>query len=210
MLAPVGQRSRAGPKTQRPTRTCTGATLGPVAQVEAGSPLPPQYKTENLELVRAGVQNLAAHINNVRTHGVVPVVAINRFATDTDAEVELVAQLAKQAGAFDAVSATHFADGGAGAVELARAVMRACDSASPEEHFKHLYDAKKDSIKQKIEAVVTKVYGGDGANYTEKAEAQIQRSVAPPPRLPILPPHPDPASPAAASCYIYVYIYIYI
>jgi methylenetetrahydrofolate dehydrogenase (NADP+)/methenyltetrahydrofolate cyclohydrolase/formyltetrahydrofolate synthetase len=55
--------------------------------VEAGSPLPSEYKTENLELIRAGIANLAAHIRNVRAHGVVPVVAINRFATDTDAEV---------------------------------------------------------------------------------------------------------------------------
>ena len=174
-----------------------------------------EYKTENLELIRAGIANLAAHIRNVRTHGVQPVVAINRFATDTDAEVlhraapwpqplctslpwppysihrfalmadglyllgsfqiELVAKLALDAGAFAAVPATHFAHGGAGAVELAKAVTAACDIASPARDFRHVYDAKTDSIKSKINAIVTKVYGGDGATYTDVAEEKIAR-----------------------------------
>lgn len=144
-------------------------------KVEAGSPLPVEYKTENLELIRAGIANLAAHIRNVRTHGVQPVVAINRFATDTDAEIELVAKLALDAGAFAAVPATHFAHGGAGAVELAKAVTAACDIASPARDFRHVYDAKTDSIKSKINAIVTKVYGGDGATYTDVAEEKIAR-----------------------------------
>jgi formyltetrahydrofolate synthetase len=83
--------------------------------------------------------------------------------------------LAREAGAFDAVPATHFADGGAGAVALARAVSAACDHASPDTDFRHAYDAGKDGIKKKIEAIVTKVYGGDGATYSDKAEAQIAR-----------------------------------
>uniref|UniRef100_A0A0D3KNW4 Formate--tetrahydrofolate ligase n=1 Tax=Emiliania huxleyi (strain CCMP1516) TaxID=280463 RepID=A0A0D3KNW4_EMIH1 len=100
------------------------------------------------------------------------VVAINRFHTDTDAEVET-------GGAFDAVAADHFAKGGAGAVELGRAVMAACAATSPRE-FRHIYDAKAQGVKDKIETIVREVYGGAGAKYSPAAEARIARYEADP------------------------------
>ena len=138
-----------------------------------GAALSKEYREENLELVEAGMANLRAHINNVTKHGVAAVVAIIRFHTDTDAEVALVQKLAREAGAFDAVPADHFAQGGAGATELGRAVMRACAAAAPAQNFRHLYDAKADGIKSKIEAIVREVYGGGGVEYRDAALKRI-------------------------------------
>jgi len=142
-------------------------------KVVAGAALAPEYKNENLPLVEKGAANLLAHIRNVTNHGVRVVVAINRFHTDTDAEIKLVEQLAKEGGAFDAVEARHFAEGGQGAADLGRAVMAACASANPARDFRFLYDAKGEGIKAKIEAIVKGAYGGDGATYSEAAQARI-------------------------------------
>ena len=142
-------------------------------KVVAGAALSVEYTEQNLPLVEAGSVNLLAHIRNITNHGVRVVVAINRFHTDTDAEIALVAKLAKAGGAFDAVEAEHFAKGGAGAADLGRAVMAACASATPSRDFKFLYDAKSQGIKSKIEAIVKGAYGGDGATYSEAAEARI-------------------------------------
>jgi len=141
-------------------------------KVVPGAKLSKEYTSENLDLVKKGSVNLLAHIRNVRSHGVQAVVAINRFATDTDAEIALIAKLAKESGAYDAVEADHFAKGGAGAVALGRATMAACEAANKGE-FRHIYDAKTASIKEKIAAIVQKVYGGSGVKYTEAAEARI-------------------------------------
>jgi len=146
--------------------------------VVAGGQLPIEYREQNLGLVEAGACNLLAHIRNVRAHGVRVVVAINRFHTDTDAEIALVAKLAKEGGAFDAVEAAHFAKGGAGATELGRAVMAACATASPAD-FKPLYPLDA-PIKTKIAAIVKGAYGGDGATYSEQAEARIAQYEAQP------------------------------
>mmetsp|Transcript_53998 Transcript_53998/g.106587 ORF Transcript_53998/g.106587 Transcript_53998/m.106587 type:complete len:691 (+) Transcript_53998:76-2148(+) len=140
--------------------------------VVAGQALAKEYTSENCELVEKGCANLLAHIRNVRKHGVQAVVAINRFATDTDAEVATIKRIAEANGAHAAVVAEHFAKGGAGAVDLGKAVMSACEAPS---QFKLLYDAKKDSIKAKIAKVVTEVYGGSGVVYSEKADDMIAR-----------------------------------
>jgi len=152
---------------------------GLAPKVVAGAALAREYREENLPLVEAGCCNLLAHIRNVTAHGVRVVVAVNRFYTDTDAEVALVAKLAKAGGAFDAVEADHYAKGGAGAAALGRAVMAACATASPDD-FKFLYDAASQGIKSKIEAVVKGAYGGDGAEYTAEAEARIAQYEADP------------------------------
>merc|ERR1711972_264467 len=131
-----------------------------------------EYTQENVELVEKGCVNLIRHIENVRKHGVQVVVAINRFATDTDAEHAVVKRIAEQSGAHAAVVAEHFAKGGAGAVDLGKAVMSACKAGSD---FKLLYDAKNDSIKTKISKIVTEVYGGSGVVYSDKAEAIIAK-----------------------------------
>ncbi|CAE7941595.1 unnamed protein product, partial [Symbiodinium sp. KB8] len=101
------------------------------------------------------------------------VVAINRFGTDTDAELEVVKKVAQENGAFAAVVAEHHAKGGAGATDLGKAVMSACKSGPSE--FKFLYDAEKDSIKTKILKVVQDVYGGADVKYSAKAEAVLAK-----------------------------------
>lgn len=100
--------------------------------VTAGKPLSHVYKEEALDLVRAGVSNLAHHIKNVLKYGVKPIVAINKFSTDTDAELELVKQLSLEAGAYAAVVANHWALGGAGATDLGLAVIEACKASRAE------------------------------------------------------------------------------
>ena len=153
---------------------------GMAGKVVAGAPLSKEYTNENLELVEAGAANLLAHIRNVTNHGVRVVVAINRFHTDTDKEIALVAKLAKEGGAFDAVEAAHFAKGGAGAASLGEAVMAACETANPKRDFKFLYDAKGEGLKSKIESIVKGAYGGAGATYSPAAEARIEMYEADP------------------------------
>jgi methylenetetrahydrofolate dehydrogenase (NADP+)/methenyltetrahydrofolate cyclohydrolase/formyltetrahydrofolate synthetase len=140
------------------------------AKVVAGKPLDRAYTEENLELLEAGLPNMLHHIKIARKFGVPVVVAVNKFFTDTDSEVELVRKAAvSQGGAFDAVVSEHWEFGGEGAVKLAEAVI----AASNEEHnFKFLYPLEA-SIKEKIEAIATEIYGADGVDYSPDAEARI-------------------------------------
>jgi len=138
--------------------------------IQAGKPLPEGLQKEDLDALAAGIGNLEKQIENVRLFGIPVVVAINRFKDDTDAEVALVRKIAQAAGAEDAVVSNHWAEGGKGAVNLAEAVVAAC--AKPHE-FKFLYPLDL-SIKQKIEAIVTKVYGGAGVEYSPEAEKKIE------------------------------------
>ena len=130
-------------------------------KVVAGKPFAREYTEENLSLLEAGCCNLIVHIKNMRNFGIPVVVAINRFKFDTDAEIELVRKIAIAAGAEDAVMANHWALGGAGAVELGKAVIKACEKPSK---FKFLYDLNA-SIKEKIEAIA-KMYGAAGVEYS--------------------------------------------
>lgn len=139
-------------------------------KVVAGRPLDKAYTEENMELLEKGAANLVKHIENAKLFGVPVVVAVNNFKYDTDAEIELVKRLSEQAGAMAAVKATHWADGGAGAVDLADAVM---DAAKQTSNFQFLYPLDW-SIKQKIEAIATKIYGADGVDYAAEAEAKIE------------------------------------
>lgn len=137
--------------------------------VKAGRPLDAAYTEENLELLEEGCSNLAAHIRNAKRFGVPVVVAINKFWTDTDAEIALVAKKAMEAGAEEAVMSDHWASGGAGSVELGEAIIRACEQPSD---FKFLYDVNL-SIKEKIEIIAKQIYNADGVEFSEKAEEQI-------------------------------------
>ncbi len=137
--------------------------------VKAGSPLDDAYTSENLELLAAGCVNMEAHIRNARRFGVPVVVAVNRFHTDTDAEVELVRERALAAGAEDAVMSNHWADGGAGSVALGEAVIAACEQPAD---FQFLYPLEM-SIKEKIETIAKQIYNADGVTYSDKAEEQI-------------------------------------
>jgi methylenetetrahydrofolate dehydrogenase (NADP+)/methenyltetrahydrofolate cyclohydrolase/formyltetrahydrofolate synthetase len=139
-------------------------------KVVAGRPLAPEYTDENLDLLRAGLGNLLMHIKNARRFGVPVVVAINRFTSDTPAEVELVRKAALEAGAEDAVLSDHWANGGTGAVDLARAVIAACEKPT-DFHFLYPLEA---SIKEKIETIATQIYGADGVDYSPEAEAKIE------------------------------------
>ncbi|MBP6473057.1 MAG: formate--tetrahydrofolate ligase [Chloroflexi bacterium] len=138
-------------------------------KVVAGRPLASAYTEENLELLEAGCSNLRVHIRNAVRFGVPVVVAVNRFKDDTDAEIEVVRRIAKEAGAQDAVMTNHWAEGGAGAVELGKAVMAACELPS---NFEFLYPLNL-SIKEKIETIAKKMYGADGVEYSEEAEQKI-------------------------------------
>lgn len=141
-------------------------------KVVAGQTLSKEYTEENVDLVEKGCANLIKHIENVRKHGVEAVVAINAFGTDSPAEHETIKRIALENGAHSAVVAEHFSKGGAGAVELGKAVMDACKSPID---FKLLYDAKNDSIKDKIGKIVSEVYGGENVTYSPKAEETIER-----------------------------------
>ncbi len=138
-------------------------------KVVAGRPLPPEYTDENLDLLSKGLPNLAAHVRIALLFGVPTVVAVNRFSSDTDAEIDLVRKAAVEAGAEDAVMSDHWAEGGAGAVDLARAVIAACDRPKD---FRFLYPLEWD-IKKKIETIAVRVYGADGVDYEPAAEAKV-------------------------------------
>jgi formyltetrahydrofolate synthetase len=139
-------------------------------KVVAGKPLAPEYTDENLGLLEKGLPNMVAHLKNALAFGVPVVVAVNRFATDTEAEIDMVRRAAVAAGAEDAVMSDHWAEGGAGAVALAKAVIAAC--AKPG-NFRFLYPLEWD-IKKKIETIATRIYGADGVDYTPEAEAKIE------------------------------------
>ena len=115
--------------------------------------------------------NLERHIQNALKYGVNVVVAVNSFAADTPAEVELIRKAALEFGAMDAVVATHWADGGAGAVKLAEAVIKAAQKPND---FKFLYPLEL-SIKEKIETIAREIYRADGVDYSPEAEEQIAR-----------------------------------
>jgi formyltetrahydrofolate synthetase len=138
-------------------------------KVVAGQPLHHAYTEENLPLLEKGCANLAKMIQNARRFGIPVVVAVNRFQYDTPAEIELVRKLAIQAGASDAVSANHWAQGGLGAVDLGKAVIAACEKPSK---FSFLYPLEM-SIKEKIETIVREMYGGAGVEYSPEAEKKI-------------------------------------
>jgi len=139
-------------------------------KVVAGQKLSHIYTEENLELLQKGCVNLTQHIENARKFGLPVVVAVNCFSTDTAAEVELVRKAAIAAGAEDAVVANNWAEGGAGAVALGEAVIKAC--AKPSE-FHFLYP-REASLKEKIECIVREIYRGAGVEYSAEAEKQIE------------------------------------
>ena len=139
-------------------------------KVVAGRPLASEYTDENLGLLAKGLPNMAAHINNALRFGVPAVVAVNRFTSDSDAEVKLVCNAAVGAGAEAAIMTDHWAEGGAGAIDLAKAVIEACQKPV---HFRFLYPLEWD-IKKKIETIATEIYGADGVDYSPEAEAKVK------------------------------------
>ena len=142
-------------------------------EIKAGRPLPPELLEESPEDVRAGLANLRKHVEIVRSFGVSPVIAINAFPQDHDSEHAVISELAEELGVRWAVT-RHVAEGGAGAEELSRAVLAACDD---DVDFRFTYPLEA-SLTEKIEAVATKVYGADGidvAPAAAKALAEYER-----------------------------------
>jgi formyltetrahydrofolate synthetase len=139
-------------------------------KVVAGKPLDVAYTEENLDLLRKGLPNLERHIKNALKFGVNVVVAINKFSTDTPAELEVVRQAAIEAGAVDAVVSTHWMDGGAGARALAEAVVKASRLPSS---FRFLYPLDL-PIKEKIEIICREIYGAEGVDFLPEAEKKIE------------------------------------
>jgi formate--tetrahydrofolate ligase len=138
-------------------------------KIVAGKALPPELLAENPADVEIGGENLRKQIENVKAHGVTPVVAINSFPTDHKSEHEVIARIAAAAGARVAVC-NHFGEGGKGAVELANAVVEACNEPSG---FKFLYEDSA-TLKQKIETVAKTIYGAADVSYTALANKQLK------------------------------------
>ncbi len=137
--------------------------------VVPGRPIPKEYYEENLKWLEDGCSNLVHHINIVKKAGINPVVCINRFHTDTDAEIKLVKKIAEEAGARVAVS-EHWRYGGEGALELADAVLDACNDKV---NFKFLYDIDT-PLRKRIESIAKEVYGANGVTYSSEATAKAE------------------------------------
>jgi formate--tetrahydrofolate ligase len=137
-------------------------------KVIAGRPLPEEMTRENPDDVLEGASNLRKQIQNVRLHGISPVISIGTFPTDHQSEYQAIRQVAEEMGVRAAVS-SHFDNGGRGAVELAEAVVEA---ASEPSDFKTLYPDEA-SLREKIETVATRVYGAAGVSYSAQATKQL-------------------------------------
>ncbi|MFP4428924.1 MAG: formate--tetrahydrofolate ligase [Desulfovermiculus sp.] len=138
-------------------------------RVVPGLPLPEEYTKENVALVEKGIENMVHLINVIRKSGMNPVVCINCFHTDTPAEIEAVRKAAEAAGARCAKS-THWADGGDGALELADAVIDACEDES---NFEFLYPLEM-KLRDRVDKIAKEVYGADGASWTPDAEKKAK------------------------------------
>lgn len=136
--------------------------------VKPGKPLDKAYAEENLELLEKGCSNLIAHINTVKLSGANPVVCINGFHTDTQAEHDLICRIAGEHGARCAVS-EHWLKGGEGALELATAVVEACEE---ENRFDYLYDLDL-PFKERVDKIAKQIYGASGVEWSEQADRKI-------------------------------------
>ena len=125
---------------------------------------------ENLDALKAGSANLLRHLDNVAKYGVPAVVAINRFPTDTEAELELLRDLCKEKG-IDVVLSEVFTKGGEGGMELAKEVINICENQKSDFHT--LYDVN-DSIEDKMNTIATEIYGADGVDFTADALKQVR------------------------------------
>jgi len=140
-------------------------------EVRPGRPLPKEYTEENLELLEKGCENLFHHVKNVKKSGIKPVVCINKFYTDTDAEIELIRRLCKEQDVRCALS-EHWQYGGEGAIELAQAVIDACNE--PEEPIHYLYELDT-PLRERVELIAKEVYGADGVDWSPLAIEKAER-----------------------------------
>lgn len=143
--------------------------------VVPGRPIPEEYTQENLGLVEKGCANLLHHLKTIKKSGIKPVVCINSFYTDTEAEIKLVKRIVEEAGGRCAVS-QHWLKGGEGALELADAVIEACEETA---EFKPLYPMET-PLRQRVDIIAREVYGADGVDWAPEAEAKAKRFEADP------------------------------
>ena len=139
-------------------------------KVVAGRPLPEEYTKENLELLEKGCANLFHHVETVKKSGINPVVCINRFYTDTDAEVALIRKLCAEKGVRCAMS-EHWRYGGEGAIELAKTVIEACEDPVD---IKFLYPLEM-PLRERVERIAKEVYGADGVDWAPLAVEKAKR-----------------------------------
>ena len=139
-------------------------------EISPGAQLPEVYRTENVEILKEGCVNLKKHIENAKSFGVPVVVAINKFATDTEAEIQVIREAALAAGAEDAILANHWAEGGTGAVDLAKGVIKSASLPKPD--FKLLYGLE-DSIQERIEIIGKRMYGASAVEFSELAQKKV-------------------------------------
>ncbi|KAI9813278.1 MAG: tetrahydrofolate synthase [Pycnora praestabilis] len=138
-------------------------------EIKTGAALPEVYRTENVDILRKGCVNLKKHISNAKHYGIPVVVAINRFETDTEAEVAVVREEAIAAGADDAIPANHWAEGGKGAVDLAKGVIA---SSAKDKDFKLLYELDG-SVQERMERIGKIMYGADKVEFSELAQKKV-------------------------------------
>jgi len=167
---------RPCPQRFRDRLHCAGpqnARWGP--RVVPGRPLPEEYKRENLALLEKGIANLLHHIGIVKKSGVIPVVCINRFPTDTEAELSLIRRVVeKEAGVRCAVG-EHWLKGGEGALELADAVLEACEEPVD---FRFLYSMDL-PLRQRVELIAREIYGAEGVIWAPEVEEKVKELDAP-------------------------------
>ncbi|POS87438.1 FTHFS-domain-containing protein [Erysiphe pulchra] len=137
--------------------------------ITPGATLDKVYSEENVEILRAGCINLKKHIYNARSYGIPVVVVINKFETDTDSEIQVIREEAISAGAEDAVPANHWAEGGKGAIDIAKAVISASEK---EKNFKLLYNLEGD-VQSRIEAIGKQMYGASAVEFSDIAQKKV-------------------------------------
>lgn len=138
-------------------------------EISPGAALHEVYRTENIDILKKGCVNLRKHVENAKSYGVPVVVAINKFETDSDAEIEVIREEAMKAGAINAIPANHWAEGGKGAVALANAVIAA---SSQEKDFKLLYELEG-SVQDRIDKIAKTMYGADRVEFSELAQKKV-------------------------------------
>ena len=138
-------------------------------EISPGAALHEVYRTENIDILRKGCVNLKKHVENAKSYGVPVVVAVNKFETDTEAEIAIVREEALKAGATAAVPANHWAEGGKGAIDLANAVIAA---STQEKEFKLLYDLDG-GVQGRIDKIAKDMYGADKVEFSELAQKKV-------------------------------------
>jgi len=164
----------SGLRPQVAVIVCTVRALkmhGGGPRVVPGRPLPEVYERENLELVEKGLANLLHHIGIVKRSGVSPVVCLNRFPTDSEAEIRLVRRAVEGEARVRFAVGEHWLKGGEGALELADAVLEACQDPSD---FRFLYEADA-PVQERVERIAREVYGADGVEWSPEAKEKLER-----------------------------------